>query len=311
METFIDYRLGTTERYYLDDEKRSDVFIPKEILGSVAFVCYKNSTEHYHFAGTAFFVQPDPQEPALTVTAKHVILEALARSSDRRIYLRVNRRDGRGAAYVGYQEDKWLFHDDALYPADVAVMHGLPNTRTFDIQSIPLDVAATQDHLDQIGLGGEVFTVGLFVRHAGTHRNQPIVRAGNIAMLPDERVKTAAFGDMDALLIESRSIGGLSGSPVYGYVTGFRPLPGSSPFSGRAYFLLGLIHGHFPLAAPQPGAPVEPEPDAAPADDAANMGIAVVVPAAKIVETIDGPRMRARRAEWKRRNEDGTLPVPD
>lgn len=34
-------------------------------------------------------------------------------------------------------------------------------------------------------------------------------------MFPDERILTDNYGDMEAYLVEARSIGGLSGSPVF------------------------------------------------------------------------------------------------
>jgi hypothetical protein len=66
---------------------------------------------------------------------------------------------------------------------------------------------------EQIGIGNEVAFAGLFVNHHGKKRNEPIVRFGNICGIPSEPVSTKA-GDIEAYLVESRSVGGLSGSPV-------------------------------------------------------------------------------------------------
>ena len=44
--------------------------------------------------------------------------------------------------------------------------------------------------------------------------NLPIVRLGAIAAMPGEYIKTD-WGCLRAYLIEARSIGGLSGSPVF------------------------------------------------------------------------------------------------
>ena len=98
---------------------------------------------------------------------------------------------------------------------------------------------------------------------------------------------------MDVYLVESRSIGGLSGSPVfidvriakttrppnYGWMAG--AYDSSSP--GR-FKLLGLVHGHFG------GWDILPD---ATADDGKekvhiNMGIAMVVPAEKIQDALAG-----------------------
>jgi hypothetical protein len=54
----------------------------------------------------------------------------------------------------------------------------------------------------------------LRAHHTGDLKNVPIVRVGNLASYPSEQIQTRAFGRMEAYLIEARSIGGLSGSPV-------------------------------------------------------------------------------------------------
>lgn len=129
-----------------------------------------------------------------------------------------------------------------------------------------------------IGTGDEVFITGLFIHLAGSARNLPIVRMGNIAMMPDEPVPTR-MGLIDAYLIEARSIGGLSGSPAFVRET----VPGGI----GGFYLLGLMHGHWDI-------PPEERDDHVPrADEDAqakvNMGIAIVVPATKILQVLNHP----------------------
>ncbi len=125
---------------------------------------------------------------------------------------------------------------------------------------------------------------GLFIHLAGSARNLPIVRMGNIAMMPDEPVPTRT-GAIDAYLIEARSIGGLSGSPAFVRRT-------VSAGIGRSY-LLGLMHGHWDVP------PEARDDEVAQADEEAqgkvNMGIAVVVPATKILEVLNQPALVAIR----------------
>jgi hypothetical protein len=97
---------------------------------------------------------------------------------------------------------------------------------------------------------------------------------------------------MDVYLVESRSIGGLSGSPVFVDIrtakTTRPPTYGSmagayDPSSPGRFKLFGLVHGHF-------GDDILPD---ATADDGKekvhiNMGIAMVVPAEKIQEALAG-----------------------
>ena len=69
----------------------------------------------------------------------------------------------------------------------------------------------------QVGLGDELFFVGLFKEHSGLKRNVPIVRAGNIAAIPEEPIKSRNWPDMEAVL----SRGPLTRRPKR--LSGFRP----------------------------------------------------------------------------------------
>ena len=128
---------------------------------------------------------------------------------------------------------------------------------------------------------------GLFAHLGGSTRNLPIVRLGNIAMMPDEPVPTKT-GMMEAYLIEARSIGGLSGSPAF-----VRKI-----VQGRGkLYLLGLMHGHWDI-------PPENKNDFADMDSfgSVNMGIAIVVPAKKILEVLNQPELVELR---RKENEKG------
>ena len=117
-------------------------------------------------------------------------------------------------------------------------------------------------------VGEEVVIAGLFVHSYGTTQNIPIVRTGNIAAIPSDLVETE-LGSMHALLVEIRSIGGLSGSPVI--------------VQGRANpSIIGLVHGHFDQEA---NSLIDVE-DASIATAKINAGIAIVVPARLIEETL-------------------------
>jgi hypothetical protein len=96
----------------------------------------------------------------------------------------------------------------------------------------------------------------------------PIVRFGNIALISDEFIPTTKFGDMEAYLIEARSIKGISGSPVFV----LKPTD-----NGWRASLRGLMHGHWDL---KPGAIIDAD-DGKSGGGSMNMGIAIVVPAKK------------------------------
>jgi hypothetical protein len=82
---------------------------------------------------------------------------------------------------------------------------------------------------------------------------------------------------MEAYLIEARSIGGLSGSPVFVNLGVVRETPDRPPFTlGRvAVYLLGLVHGHWDVESGLIG------------EANVNMGIAIVTPIQKAAEMIE------------------------
>jgi hypothetical protein len=182
---------------------------------------------------------------------------------------------------------RWWYHptDDSV---DVAVTPWSPPDYV-ECETIPKKMFVTEEVIatQSIGTGDEVFIVGLFAHLAGTARNMPIVRVGNIAMMDEERVHSQDFGLMDTYLIEARSIGGISGSPVFVRSSG----PGGLLSS---CFLLGSIHGHWDIRPEDKNTFLDGVGDKA---EKINMGIAVVVPAKRILEVFDHPELvQMRRA---------------
>jgi len=124
--------------------------------------------------------------------------------------------------------------------------------------------------------GDDVVLIGLFPNRYGDRRNLPIVRAGIIAAMPEEKFRFRGKW-IDAYLIETRSIGGLSGSPVFLYRYGSRSNESQT-------WLLGVVRGHYGAVST----------DIVDAEDAgvetANMGISVVTPAEKLFTLLDQVR---------------------
>ena len=269
--------------------------IPEEIKKCVVFVCYK-STNEMKLAGTGFFVGVPLEGTELTsiylITAKHIIDAIEKRSTDKRVYLRMNLKNG-GAEFVGTGIDKWRFHPQESN-VDVAVLNWAPSLETFDLLYIGVELAVTEDIINKenIGVGDDVFLVGLFANHFGSKRNLPIIRVGNIASMPEEKVHTD-YGDIDAYLVEARSIGGLSGSPVFAYIGAMRRIGGDTHLGrkGPLFYWLGLMHGHFELS--------KLEIDNLGEDSLTNLkintGIAVVVPMWKILEVINQEVLKEAR----------------
>lgn len=257
--------------------------IPKEIRKGVVFLGYRDDSGVEHFAGTAFYVSRTIAVGlgfTYLVTARHVI-DGIRNKGQEPVLMRVNQTRG-SAVWIETPIDHWTPHADTS--VDVAVKRTviIPG---IDHNSIPIRNFVNDSIIkaENIGMGDEVFLPGLFLNHYGEDRNIPIIRTGNIAAMPEEKVTVTKLGKIDAYLIEARSIGGLSGSPVYVHVEAVRYSDERMPtaiYSGPGHYLLGLMHGHYDQYW-QSG------------KDKVNLGIAIVVPAAKILEVINQPIIKS------------------
>lgn len=242
--------------------------VPEWYLKSVVYLYpdQYNAEKAHRWGGTGFIVsvhgewQGTPEflpQTHYVVTARHVLKTGKV--------LRINTRDGK-CDYVpcesGWTEDKE--HDLAVLPIELPPGH-------FDVLGVPdyslmprerADVLAIPGrHLDVelVGPGDDVAMIGRFADHGGTARNEPYLRFGNISMMPGEPVDTQSVGPLEAFLVEMRSRGGFSGSPVFSYQV-YMQLPWAAAVSeGRISeifqehqppFLLGVDHGQFPTLLP-------------------------------------------------------------
>lgn len=264
--------------------------INNEIRKCVCFVGFRMADDSYRFAGTAFWLgkekpgDPDVQLSYL-VTARHVI-DGIKAYGLTEVWLRLNHSDGTSKWFYT-PIDQWFSHesDNSI---DVSILFaGIPPE--FDHLIYPFSLCLTADGMveHEVDLGDEVFVVGLFRHHHGNNKNIPIVRVGNLASIGEERVVTKAFGEIDAMLIEARSIGGLSGSPVLLNFGVARMIKGKVRFAtGEMQLLMGLVHGHFDT--PQATADfIEEDENTDGSIARVNTGIAVVVPFHSISEVID------------------------
>jgi hypothetical protein len=282
--------------------------IPDEIRKCVGFVGYQKSDNSLALAGTTFFVGrkadtlPDSAF-VYAVTAKHVI-DSIRNKGIAVVLLRLNRKNGE-AIWVRTLLKDWISHpSDAAI--DVAVARFSIDENVLDHKFFPVEASATRQLIakETIDIGDEVFLSGLFAPHVGRKTNIPIIRVGNIAAMPREKVSTK-LGEIDAYLIEARSIGGLSGSPVFVHVTGVRH--GVLRLTeAPQIFLLGLMHGHFDSEF----LPLDVSEDAS-GKAGINMGIGIVVPVEKIIEVLNQPAILAPEREAEEQTRKQNLPTMD
>jgi hypothetical protein len=254
------------------------------------------------------------------VTTKHS-LDAIAYLGCSQARLRINRVGG-GLTTLETKLGDWITHptdssvDLAVLPVDIH-----RETSGYDLSAYQLEREnlahpfvetrrMTHDEWDNSAfeIGDEVFFPGLFRRHLGEERNIPIVRTGTIAAMQQEKVP-ARFGKhhpptpIDAYLVEVRSIGGLSGSPVFFYFTGQnrRGAYGSQP---RGYFL-GIMQGHFDQKIEADSSTLTDE------EEKINMGIGIVIPAEKLLEILDRDDLKEQRERAEREYNESRGSTPD
>jgi len=239
--------------------------------------------------GTVFFVSipliGDPEKgQAFAVTARHLI--DLGRASGA-LYLRVNSPSG---AYVDQRmsPDEWVTHptnDVAICRVEFEMTEHL---------GIPVGWLADEEFVAkaEIGVGDELFFVGLFTVHPGQRRNEPVVRFGRIARMPEEPVPVklghGVSGQIETYLAEVRSWGGHSGSPVFVAAESSRVIP-QVVMGGHEISLLGLLQGHFDIKED-----VEFQGDILGSGRVpVNAGIGIVVPAKAVLEGLRRNNMRS------------------
>jgi hypothetical protein len=300
-------------RFRIERGYDPSVRVPDFTLKCVGFVGEVNHRDANGVSGdlnaTGFFVSVPCTAPELVktkassvyfVTAKHVANDLKGKE----FYFLVNKIGGGTLAIESIVGNKWWLHPTDK-TADVAVAHVSGRAAVdAEVISVLIDQLATPERIAQmdIGIGDEVYTTGLFTPAPGIARNVPIVRHGNIAMMPGEQIQTE-LGYADVYLIEARSIGGLSGSPVFARPTIRLKLPKASE-KGTAFLgagdgttLLGLMHGHWDIREEQKNKAFYDQDR----KHGVNMGIGIVVPATKILETINQGELVAIRTESERR----------
>jgi hypothetical protein len=273
--------------------------IDESIRKCVAFVGYRMANGEHKFAGSGFFIGANDGNGRSTktrfVTARHVIDGIRDKGLDE-VYLRFNTREG-GSAWEPTKLTHWLPHIDKS--VDVSIIQ--LGTDNYDHLVLPLEMGATDATMTelQISLGDEVFITGMFHHYLKGRRNTPIVRVGNIASLREQRIQASAFGEMDAFLIEARSLGGLSGSPVFANL-GYSRRVGKKTLSWEhpRVLLLGLIHGHFDVRADAIDGAAKVDQLSA---ERVNTGIAVVVPFQKVLEVLHGLEIIIKHREKQQR----------
>ena len=197
--------------------------IPDDVLLTVVFIGYHTddpSRGGIECVGTAFLLEHEGHR--YLVTARH-IAEFVGGDP---FLIRVNRIGG-GADNLEIDQATWFYHDDPS--VDVAVL-------PFDLIKDNWHYVRFIDNAKEswwsnkawkygVGIGDLCYTIGLFRILSGNEKNLPVVHFGTIArpFIHDEPIPITDWRDPSGkrtlfatgYLVESQSLSGLSGSPVF------------------------------------------------------------------------------------------------
>jgi hypothetical protein len=245
------------------------------------------------------------------VTVKHIAMQI----GDGPFVIRMNRKDGTpNNIHVDDDDIRWHFNQtDPNIDLAVTLFDYNFWRMGYDCLLLPDTILADAEILksESIGIGDICYTVGLFRLLAGEKRNLPVVHTGNIALLPGEELipvqdweepYTQKRRHIEGYLVESQSIQGLSGSPVFVRsvldMDMSALLPGVTARLARSnLYLLGVWQGAWDAPADEVLAADRGR------DLRVPVGMGVVVPATKLLEVLETPALQERRAEWQRRRD--------
>jgi hypothetical protein len=158
-----------------------------------------------------------------------------------------------------------------------------------------------------VGPGDDTFMVGRLTRHdGGKERNTPSVRFGNISMMPDVPIEHDGRSQY-SFIVETRSLPGYSGSPVFVTIPKLTEWPEPKKFSqsswtnlhqklvieGPVKILLGVDCGHLPVE--REIVLIDEHGKETKHKTKVNTGMAIVIPGWKILELVNLPTFQSER----------------
>jgi hypothetical protein len=196
------------------------------------FYLYKNEAEARAgrgAKGTGFVVVHRGERKDNAPPWSHVYAVTNQHVASQYPIVRLNRE--KGIEIFEFGPEDWEFHPEG---DDIAVVPlGPPRDgrhRAFPgtLKAISTEMFVYPNewtHGEQVGVGDDVFMIGLFVDHEGVERNNPLARFGNISMVANEDSKVIRNTQDGrripqlSYIVDMHSRTGFSGSPVFVYRT--------------------------------------------------------------------------------------------
>lgn len=294
-----------TDKY---DEDASVPRIPEDVLNSTVYIyCNAEDAEQgARIGGTGFIVavddiETDPYGRQMPIRNTHLYVVTnwhVISSVGETPVVRLNRKAGNSDILTTLQ-DSWMKHPGG---DDLAIRPITLSADTHQYTSINTSRFLNRANSFEIGPGMDVFMVGRFISHDGKQRNLPSVRFGNIAMMPLEPIAHPMGFDQESFMVETRSLSGYSGSPVFSYIPPGAVYWGSrsprirradAPLQPEEMRFIGVDWGHLPIYEPILIAKTQPHPG-----DLwvrSNSGMCGVVPAWKLTELLYSEEAKMQR----------------
>lgn len=302
-------------------EREEIMQVDKRVLRSVVFLGVPVG-DAFSADGTGFFFRITEEDEAFSyiVTCRHVVDPFVGpvideKQNDEPIWIRVNRNNKDPKIYRTKRSD-WICHPKSKRSIDICV-HEVP-LRAWESQddaeigwlSADKDLFTPDREREhgKLSLGDPLFMPALFTNRPGEKRNIPVFRTASVAALAEEPVP---YGSpyRSAFLVETKSLGGTSGAPVFVHLAeGGRYLGANdsewsdvwkNPETGEIeppYYLIGMMQG---THSGRYESDFLPDKDGnmavLPKDADFNAGIGTVLPYPLILEVIDNPVLKERR----------------
>lgn len=201
-----------------------------------------------HYGGSGFLLAVPYEQDILGVRRSHVyvVTNSHVVREGKFTVIRLNTLEGK-TEVLPYTYSRWI--DD--WDKDDLALCMLDDTILSRFRWLaPLEAALIKEKYIAadggfIDIGSEVVTIARFISHDGTQQNIPVALFGTVSMLPWEPIRHQykSRAKQESFLIESKAIGGASGSPVF-----LMPLGEATPdFSN---LLLGIVWGYATLDNP-------------------------------------------------------------
>jgi hypothetical protein len=265
------------------------------IKKSVTFI-FSREDGNYKPNGTGFLVGIESEKDNSSyvrylVTAKHVLQNEKGDYYSK-IYVRLNKYDGKSEYLdIDLNNTEIFTHDQR--DVDIAVLSFSINLKILDFEVIPEYIIPDQIKMKQLQIseGDDIFFSGLFENFYGQQRNQPIIRFGKVALMPDEKIEWKEQGTtskyLDLYLMECLSYAGNSGSPVFFNL--LRQQGRKLDEQGPNIHLAGVIMGNFNTKNFLPYDTILVQ----------NIGIAAVTPSYKLHEILYSKKVKENRESAK------------